>query len=124
MDYLARCRGSPRPIMAGAEEAICVPVRGQDEHVELRPSELPDDESSVTEMLMGEMAPLDVWRQVAVRTEGLVLLARVLGRGRDAAGRAAAACRRPAVLTALPRAARPSAPPTRSPTTASARQVK
>lgn len=110
--------------MAGSDDAICVPIRGQDEHVELRPSELPDDESSVAEMLMGEMAPLEVWRQVAVRETGSIPQLCSLRRDESTVGRALPVSGGPARLTALHGPLRPPAPPFRSPTTTSARRIR
>lgn len=46
--------------------SILIPVHNSDEVVEVQIMELPDDENEIVEILMAELAPLDLWLRFAV----------------------------------------------------------
>jgi RNA polymerase-associated protein CTR9 len=54
----------------GSEEGqmLLIPIRGSDEMVEVRLEDLSEDPSDIIDILKAELAPLELWLQLAVCT--------------------------------------------------------
>ena len=53
--------------------ALLIPIRGSDEVVEVKYTELPDDPTDVIDILKAEMATLDLWLDFAVCNQYILL---------------------------------------------------
>lgn len=49
-------------------KSIKIPIANSQEYVEIFPDELPEDVNDVLDVLKAELAPLKIWRAVAVNT--------------------------------------------------------